>query len=56
MAGEAFGSMLFGLLAIMAAFALVRRLEREHRLTIAAEGPLAAVPVATSAVVREPPL
>ena len=31
MAGEAFGSVLFGVLAMMAAFVLVRRLERQHR-------------------------
>jgi hypothetical protein len=30
MAGEALGSMLFGLLGIVAAFALVRRLEAER--------------------------
>lgn len=35
MAGEAVGSMLFGLLAIFAAFALVRRLEREHKPVVA---------------------
>ena len=48
MAGEAVGALLFGLLAIVAAFALVRRLERQH------------IPVTTSAappvVEREPPL
>lgn len=54
MAGEAMGSMLFGLLAIFAAFALVRRLERKH-------GPPEPAP-ATSSIVenlnitREPPL
>jgi Na+-driven multidrug efflux pump len=56
MAGEAFGSMLFGLLAIMAAFALVRRLERQLGSTIARDGSLGAVPVASSTVSREPPL
>ncbi len=51
MAGEAFGSMLFGLLAIVAAFALVRRLEREQE-------PLAQDPLASPAlnITREPPL
>jgi putative MATE family efflux protein len=54
MAGEAFGSILFGLLAILAAFALVRRLERK-------QGPLAPDPAASPAVenlniTRESPL
>lgn len=31
MAGEAFGALMFGLLAILAAFVLVKRLERQHR-------------------------
>jgi putative MATE family efflux protein len=48
MAGEAIGAVLFGLLAMAAAFALVRRMERQH------------APVEVSArpavVVREPPV
>ncbi len=56
MAGEAFGAMLFGLLAILAAFALVRRLERQHR-AMPANGRMAAAVVAqTLPVSREPPL
>ena len=56
MAGEAFGAMLFGLLAVAAAFALVRRLEREQRPTEPVNGNLGAVPVVGTTVSREPPL
>ena len=56
MAGEAFGAMLFGLLAILAAFALVRRLERQHR-AMPANGQMAAAAVAPAVLVnRESPL
>ncbi len=56
MAGEAFGAMLFGLLAIVAAFALVRRLERQHR-AMPANGHMAAAVVTQGLPVnREPPL
>lgn len=54
LAGEAFGSMLFGLLAIIAAFALIRRLERQHAAP--AGGPPVEIPVAVPVVNREPPL
>jgi len=47
MAGEAVGSMLFGVLAILAAFALVRRLARQHQ-------PMAPDPGAASAVASLP--
>jgi putative MATE family efflux protein len=52
MAGEAIGSTLFGLLAIIAAFALARRLERERGLVPVPP----AVAVTTQPVTREPPL
>lgn len=55
MAGEAFGSMLFGLLAITAAFALARRLERQHQL-IPTDYLPAAVVADSLQVSREPPL
>lgn len=54
MAGEAFGAMLFGLLAIIAAFTLVRRLEQQHRTLPAA--PLAEAVVENLPVNREPPV
>jgi putative MATE family efflux protein len=54
MAGEAFGSVLFGLLAMMGAFVLVRRLERQHQPL--AETPLAVTPVAGLETNREPPV
>jgi Na+-driven multidrug efflux pump len=54
LAGEAFGSMLFGLLAIMAAFALIRRLERQQVAPV--EGSPVVVPLEELAVNREPPL
>jgi len=53
MAGEAIGSMLFGLLAMLAAFALVRRLERQHKPL--ANAPLSELPN-TLPVNREPPV
>ena len=56
MAGEAFGAMLFGLLAIMAAFALVRRLERQQRAMPANDQMAAAVVVQSLPVNRESPL
>jgi Na+-driven multidrug efflux pump len=56
MAGEAFGAMLFGLLAILAAFALVRRLEREHRAIPPNDQMAAAVVAQSLPVSREPPL
>ena len=54
LAGEAFGAMLFGLLAIAAAFALVRRLERQQ--VALDDGSLADVPVEGLAISRESPL
>ena len=55
MAGEAVGSMLFGSLAIVAAFALVSRLEREQKSVPLDPLANAAVPVGVP-VNREPPL
>jgi putative MATE family efflux protein len=55
MGGEAVGSMLFGLLAILAAFFLVGRLERQRR-ALPAEPVVSAVVDATVPVNREPPL
>lgn len=55
MAGEAVGSMMFGLLAILAAFILVARLEREHR-AVPADPMVSAVAAASQPVNREPPL
>lgn len=54
MAGEAFGAMLFGLLAITAAFVLVGRLERRQRSLPAEPVPVDAV--SGLPVPREPPL
>lgn len=54
MAGEAVGAMLFGIMAMVAAFALVRRLERQHRPL--APGPLADTAAGGLLVTREPPL
>lgn len=54
MAGEAFGSILFGLLAILAAFSLVRRLAREHEPL--PPGPAVAPLGDTLPVNPEPPL
>jgi putative MATE family efflux protein len=54
MGGEAVGSTLFGLLAIVTAFRLVTRLEREHRPL--APAPLVAPVVDNMTVNREPPL
>jgi putative MATE family efflux protein len=48
MAGEAIGAVLFGLLAMVAAFALVNRIERRHTPVVVSETP----PV----VEREPPV
>jgi len=56
MAGEAFGSMLFGLLAILAAFALVRRLERQHQPLPAGDEVSVVLPTDGLPVTREPPL
>lgn len=54
LAGEALGSILFGLLAMVGAFVLVRRLERQNtRIT---PGPLSRPEVAGLATVREPPV
>ncbi|MCB1702398.1 MAG: MATE family efflux transporter [Halioglobus sp.] len=55
MAGEAVGSMLFGSLAIVAAFVLVSRLEREQKSVPLDPLANAAVPVGVP-VNREPPL
>jgi putative MATE family efflux protein len=54
MAGEAFGAVLFGILAVMAAFALVRRLERQHQPMQDCD--LAAPELAPLQAGREPPL
>ena len=54
LAGEAFGAMLFGLLAIAAAFTLVRRLEQQQ--IALDDGSAVDVPVEGLAVSREPPL
>ncbi len=48
MAGEAIGAVLFGLLAMVAAFALVSRIERRHTRVAVSETP--------SVVEREPPI
>ena len=39
LAGEAFGAVIFGSLAVVAAFYLIRRLEREHVAIAKPEGP-----------------
>ena len=54
MLGEALGSVLFGLLAMIGAFVLVKRLERQHRPM--APSPLASTPMAGFEVEREPPV
>lgn len=54
MAGEAVGSVLFGLLAVVGAFLLIRRLEREHRPI--EPGPLSSTAVAGLETGREPPV
>ena len=54
MLGEALGSVLFGLLAMIGAFVVVRRLERQHRPM--APSPLASTPMAGFEVEREPPV
>ncbi len=54
MAGEAFGSVLFGTAALFGAFYLVRRLEREHRAI--PPGPLSSPAVAGLETGREPPV
>jgi len=54
MAGEAVGSTLFGLLAILAAFGLVARLERQHRLL--PQEPQVVPAVDNLSVNPEPPL
>jgi putative MATE family efflux protein len=54
MAGEAFGSVVFGLLAMMGAFVLVRRLEGQHQPL--AESPMEITPVAGLETNREPPV
>ena len=54
MAGEAVGSILFGLLAVVGAFLLVRRLEsRQRPLSV---GPLSSPAVAGLEQGREPPV
>lgn len=52
--GEALGSVIFGLLAMIGAFVVVRRLERQHRPM--APSPLASTPMAGFEVEREPPV
>ena len=54
MAGEALGSVAFGLLAMIGAFALVKRLEREHRQFD--PGPLSSTEVAGLETGREGPV
>ena len=54
MAGEAFGSVLFGVLAMMAAFALVRRLDQQHQPL--PESELASPAMAALQTGREPPV
>jgi len=54
MAGEAFGALLFGLLAAVAAFALIRRLEERHR-PLPQPGPVA-TGVQGLETEREPPV
>ena len=52
--GEALGSVIFGLLAMIGAFVVVKRLERQHRPM--ATSPLASTPMAGLEVEREPPV
>ena len=54
MLGEALGSVIFGLLAMIGAFVVVRRLERQHRPL--APGPLASTAMVGIEVEREPPV
>lgn len=54
LAGEAIGSIMFGLLAMVGAFFLVRRLERQQ--THIDPGPLSSPQMAGLATVREPPV
>jgi putative MATE family efflux protein len=54
MLGEALGSVIFGLLAMIGAFVVVKRLERQHRPM--APSPLASTPMAGLEVEREPPV
>ena len=54
MAGEAFGSLLFGVLAMMGAFVLVNRLERQHRPIPQGTPTITAVPGLETG--REPPI
>lgn len=54
LAGEAFGSLVFGLLAIVAAFWLVNRLEKQHRPV--PQGPLSTPELAGMVTTREPPV
>jgi putative MATE family efflux protein len=54
MLGEALGSVIFGLLAMIGAFVVVRRLERQQRPL--APGPLASTAMAGMEVEREPPV
>lgn len=54
MAGEAIGSVLFGVLAMMGVFVLVRRLEKQHRPL--PQDPLAASSVQGLETGREPPI
>lgn len=54
LAGEAFGAVLFGVLAMLGAFVLVRRLE--HQQETPTPDPLAVTPLEGLDTVREPPL
>ena len=54
MLGEALGSVIFGLLAMIGAFVVVRRLERQHLPQ--APGPLASTAMVGIEVEREPPV
>ena len=54
MAGEAFGSIIFGVAALVGAFVLVSRLERRHQPI--AVGPLSSTAVAGLETNREPPI
>jgi len=54
MAGEALGSVVFGLLAMVGVFVLVKRLERQQHPVPA--GPLASTPMAGLETEREPPV
>jgi len=54
MAGEAFGAVVFGVLAMMGAFALVARLERQHQCV--GGDSFVSVPVVSLEVDREPPI